>query len=217
MAERPVSILVAIILGLVVWLLRSVDRRPLLLALAALAAMLAGGVALGLPLYPWTNVPVVGFAVAGGVLIGRGLPARGRAMLTVLTIVAALDVIQVVVVGSNAPGAAGPPGPPPAAWYYGMLVLDTPWIHSEIGAFDLLLVAAVTEHGRRRGLPPIAGLTPGPLGFLYANSAFAALRPSNMALVPFLLLGWITVELTNRLVRAGSSGGGSSATSGVTR
>lgn len=64
----------------------------------------------------------------------------------------------------------------------------------------------MAEHGRRRGLPPIAVLTPGPLGFLYVDITVAALHPSNLALIPFLLLGWITVELTDRLVPARSAG-----------
>lgn len=198
------SILVALVLGFVIQTLGPVNRRPLLAVFAASIVVLAGGAALGLPLYPWTNVPVLGFSVAGGMLIGRALPARGRAMLTLLTIVAVLDLVLVVVFGSSAPAAAGTSGPPPTAWYYGMLVLDTPWSHSEIGALDLLLVAAVIEHGRRRGLPPLAALIPGPLGFLYADITVVALRPSNMALVPFLLLGWITVEVANRLVGAGT-------------
>jgi hypothetical protein len=198
-----VSILVAIILGLAVWPLRSVGRRTMLSAFAALVAILAAGVALGLSVHPWTNIPVAGFALAGGVLVGRGVPPRARAMLPVLACLAAFDVVQVVLIGSAAPGEAGPSGPPSAAWYYGMLVLDTPWTHSEIGVFDLLLVAAVAEHGRRRGLPPIAALTPGPLGFLYANITVAALNPGNLALIPFLFLGWITVELIYRFVCRG--------------
>lgn len=194
------SILVALVIGLAVRALGPVGRRSLILALATSLVLLAGGVATGLSVAGSTNVPILALSVAAGMLIGRGVGVSGWAMLAVLAIVALVDLVQVVLLGSNASGAAELAAPAPSSWHYGMFVLDTPWSHTEIGALDLLLVAAVVEHGRRRGLAPMASIAPGPVGFLYANIASAAFHPSNMALVPFLLLGWITVEIVNRIV-----------------
>ena len=57
----------------------------------------------------------------------------------------------------------------------------------------------MAEHARRRGPPFAAGAAPGVLGFIAADVAFAALGPRDLPLVPFLLAGWLAVELAVRI------------------
>ena len=80
-----------------------------------------------------------------------------------------------------------------------MLVLDTPWTHSGVGIIDVLVIAAIVEHARRRGFPFAAGAAPGVLGFVAADVAFAAFGPLDLPLIPFLLAGWIAMELAVRI------------------
>jgi hypothetical protein len=193
-----VSVLAALAIALIAWSARGVSQKLLAVVLAGAGAALVVGAVLGLALYPWTDLPVLGFAVAGGVLAGRRLPPRPMSMLVLLAVLAVLDAIQIVALGSGAgPEATGGAAP---AWYsYGMLVIDTPWTHSGVGIIDVLVIAAMVEHARRRGLPFAVGAAPGMLGFVAADVAFAAFGSLDLPLIPFLLAGWLAMELAVRI------------------
>jgi hypothetical protein len=193
-----VSVLAALAVALIVWSARGVAQKLLAVVLVGSGVALAVGAVLGLALYPWTDLPVLGFAVAGGVLVGRRVPPRPMPMLVLLAVLAVLDTIQIVALGSGAgPEATGGSAP---AWYsYGMLVIDTPWTHSSVGIIDVMVIAAMVEHARRRGLPFAAGAAPGMLAFVAADVAFAAFGPLDLPLIPFLLAGWLAVELAVRI------------------
>ncbi len=60
------SVLVALAVALIAWSVHGIAQRPLAVVLAGSAVALTAGAALGLALYPWTDLPVLGFAVAGG-------------------------------------------------------------------------------------------------------------------------------------------------------
>jgi hypothetical protein len=193
-----VSVLAALAVALIAWSVRGVSQKLLAVVLAGSGVALAVGAVLGLALYPWTDLPVLGFAVAGGVLVGRRLSPRPMPMLVLLAVLAVLDVIQIVALGSGpSPARAG--GAAPASYSYGMLVLDTPWTHSGVGIFDVLVIAAMVEHARRRGLPFAVGAAPGVLAFVAADVAFAALAPRDLPLIPFLLAGWLAIDLVVRI------------------
>ena len=192
------SVLAALAVALIAWSVRGVSQKMLAVVLAGSGVALAVGAILGVALYPWTDLPVLGFAVAGGVLAGRRLPPRPMPMLVLLVVLAVLDAIQIVVFGSGAgPEATG--GAAPASYFYGMLVLDTPWTHSGVGIIDVLVIAAIVEHARRRGLPFAVGAAPGVLAFIAADVAFAALGPRDLPLIPFLLASWLAMELAVRI------------------
>ena len=192
------SVLAALAVALIAWSVHGVAQRPLAVVLAGSAAALATGAALGLGLYPWTDLPVLGFAVAGGVLVGRRLPPRPMPMLVLLAGLAALDAIQIVAPGPGpSPGATG--GAAPAWYFYGMLVIDTASSHTGVGIFDVLLIAAMVEHARRRGLPFAVGAAPGVLAFVAADVAVLVFGPLNLPLVPFLLAGWLVTGLAVRI------------------
>lgn len=192
------SILAALAVAMIAWSVRGIAQRPLAVVFAGSAVALAAGAVLGLALYPWTDLPVLGFAIAGGILVGRRLPPRPMPMLVLLAVLAALDVIQIVASGSGSgPGATG--GAAPAWYFYVMLVIDTPWSHTGVGIVDVLVIAAMVEHARRRGLPFAAGAAPGIVAFVAADVAVLVLGPLNLPLVPFLLAGWLTTGLAVRI------------------
>jgi hypothetical protein len=202
-----VSILAAFAVALLARSLVKVASRPLTIVLGASAALLGAGAFLALALYPWTDLPVLGFALAGGVLVGRRLPPRSMPMLELLGVLATLDAIQTLVAGSG----SGPPvtsGTTPASYYYGMLVLKTPWFRAAVGVIDMLLIAAIVVHSQRRGLPFVAAAAPGVLAFIAADLLVLVVGPINLPLVPFLLLGWLATDVALRMAsRSGRSAG----------
>ncbi|HET7421491.1 MAG TPA: hypothetical protein VFL27_14030 [Candidatus Dormibacteraeota bacterium] len=153
-----------------------------------LAVGIAGSIASFAP-YPWTDLVGVGAAIAGGMLLGRVLPARFRAMAVLLLVLGALDSVQVLAAGSDATK--------PAWQYYTMVVVATPWHQSEIGAADLLLIVATAEHFRRRGAPLAVMLTPGFVG-LAAADAVTYWYQAGLPLVPFLFTGFVVTEAVVR-------------------
>lgn len=192
------SILVALAVAMIAWSVRRVAQRPLAIMFAGSTVALAADAVLGLALYPWTDLPVLGFAITGGILAGRRLPPRPMPMLVLLAVLAALDVIQIVASGPGpGPGATG--GAAPAWYFYVMLVIDTPWSHTGVGIVDVLVIAAMVEHARRRGLPFAAGAAPGIVAFVAADVAVLVLGPLNLPLVPFLLAGWLATGLAVRI------------------
>ena len=192
------SVLAALAVALIAWSVHGVAQRPLAVVLAGSAVALAAGAVLGLALYPWTDLPVLGFAIAGGILVGRRLPPRPMPMLVLLAVLAMLDAIQIFVLGSGAgPEATG--GAAPAWYFYGMLVIDTAWSHTGVGIFDILVIAAMVEHARRRGLPFAVGVAPGVLAFVAADVAVLVFGSLNLPLVPFLLGGWLATGLGVRI------------------
>jgi len=192
------SVLAALAVALMARSVHGVAQRPLAVVLAGSAAVLAAGAILGLALYPWTDLPVLGFAIAGGILVGRRLPPRPMPMLVLLAVLAALDAVQIVVSGPGpGPGATG--GAAPAWYFYGMLVINTAWSHTGVGIFDVLVIAAIVEHARWRGLPFAVAAAPGILAFVAADVVVLVLGPLNLPLVPFLLAGWLATGLAVRI------------------
>ena len=68
------SVLAALAVALIAWSVRGVSQKLLAVVLAGSVVALTAGAVLGLALYPWTDLPVLGFAIAGGILVGRRLP-----------------------------------------------------------------------------------------------------------------------------------------------
>lgn len=191
------SIVLALFAALAAWAVRGLGSVWLALLCLVGAIALAVGAASGLDLHPGTDAPVAVFALTGGCLLGRLVPARARPMLALLVLLAALDAVQLV-----APGPASGPASPTAhpAWYwYGMFALDGPWGHTVLGVFDLLLVAALATHAERRGLPLLVAAAPGVLAFVLADVMVFAAGAGNLPLVPFLLGGWLLSEAALRL------------------
>jgi hypothetical protein len=183
-------LILAVVFGLVPWLLARVRARPLVAVLAVAVLLDVAGLIAGLRLYPWTDLLVAAIAAAGGVLVGRAVPARFRPMALLMLVLAVLDAVQVIV-GSTSAGSA--PSQRPAFQYYVMLVIATPLATSAIGIFDLLLVTAMAEHWRRRGAGVLLAISPGVLGLLLTYPA-ALVLPRNLPLIPFLFAGFLLTQ-----------------------
>ncbi len=145
-------------------------------------------------LYPWTNLLVLAFAAFGGVLLGRTLPARAWPVFLVLLLSSLAD-LPLNGLPSSLPPASTPSSPLPAALLCGNVVIL--WSDGErfmLGALDLLICAALAAHWRRRGASSAVALLPGPAAMVLATSFVLASRRGGLALVPFLLLGWLLSE-----------------------
>jgi hypothetical protein len=198
------SVVVALGTGLAAWWLHTARWRPVAVVFIIATLALTLGAALKLALYPWTDLAVACVALAGGMLLGRAIPARAAPMFILLGLLAVLDTIQVLISGPGpSPGGAARP----ALFFYGMLVIGTPLPHVEVGVFDLLLIAAMAEHGRSRRLPLVAAVAPGVIGFVLADAAILVVGPTNLPLVPFLVAGWLLSEAGWRLLRRASRRG----------
>lgn len=185
---------VAFAVGTGGWWLRGVTRwLPGAVLALGLAAATAGTVA-GVDAYPWSNLVVLAVAIAGGVLLGRGIPARPRPMFFLLVVLAALDAAQLLFVG-------GTGGDPSGSWF-SLLVRGSEGNLLQIGVVDLVIVAAMAVHGARRGLGFWPAVLAAPAGLLVSSAYSSLVRPQNgIVLLPFLLLGWVLAELSVSAVR----------------
>lgn len=186
------SILLALACSTVTWLLHRLRRLPLALGLAVGIVMMASGAFLSVA-YPWSNILVLLVALTAGMLLGRGIAARPIPLLLLLSILSALDIVQVVLrSGAPAPGQGAADSP---AW---LLYLNfTLWLASgrfNLGIIDLLLVAAMTEHWLRRGGSIPLSFSPGLFGFVLADIFVLATTLVNLPLIPFLTVGWLCSE-----------------------
>jgi hypothetical protein len=183
----------AVTFGAAPWALRRVSWRPAVVVTLIAAAALVGGGALGLRLYPWSDLPVAVVAVGGGLLLGRAVPARRAPLAVLLVVAAALDTSQLVVASGPGAGTGGTTSEP-AWWWWTTFVVDGPWQRSAIGMFDLLLIGTLAEHARRRSLALITALAPGLIGVVLADLASALSGGMSLPLIPFLLGGWLITE-----------------------
>jgi hypothetical protein len=182
----------AVTFGAAPWALRRVSWRPAVAVTLIAAAALVGGGALGLRLYPWSDLPVAVGAVGGGLLLGRAVPAK-RAPLAVLLVVAgALDTSQLLFASGSGAGTGGTTSEP--AWWWTMFVVDGPWQRSAIAMFDLLLIGTLAEHARQRSLGLVAALAPGLIGVALADLASGLTSGMGLPLIPFLFAGWLITE-----------------------
>lgn len=170
------------------WRLRGVSRS---LPGAVLGIGLGGataGTLAAIDGYPWSNVLVLAVGVAAGVLLGGALPARARPMLRLLVVLSVLDGAQLLFAG-------GTGGDPSESWFH-LLVRGSQGNLLKLGVVDLVLVVAMAVHGARRGLSFWPATLAGPVGLLVAFAYAALVRPAGgLVLVPFLLVGWVLVEL----------------------
>jgi len=159
------------------------------ITVAGLLVMVVGTAA-GTSGYPWSNLVVLVVSVTLGVVIGRLVPPTGRAMFATLAVVAALDASQLLFAGG-----AGGSVQPWEAWFHLLVVGSDGTVSMKIGALDLVLVAAISEHWRRRGAGFWLATLTGPLGLvLSAVYAWIVRPPDGLVLVPFLLAGWLISE-----------------------
>lgn len=195
LSSLVLSLVITLVSGCVPWITPTVNR--MWLAIAFVAGLVIGTLitALSLHLYPWTNLVVLLVALSAGILLGRSLPARTGPFLILLLVLSALDITQIVLTSINSsPSSAGPLHPatiPPPQQLIGNLFLLLPWGHFNIGIFDICIIAAMSEHWRKRGSTLALALTPGVVGMFLAFAFLRFLHSGALPLLPFLTLGWL--------------------------
>ncbi len=169
----------------------------------ALLVIVAGAV-FGLPFYPYSDVVVLGFGVLAGIVLGRAMPPRFRPFLVLLLILSAVDVAQNIVFSGPSPGpsaASNTTLDPHLIWLNFRIPLTGG--HFNIGFADLLLIAAVSEHLRRRDVRLSLAVLPGVIGLGLGEAVVASLPESPpellselvQSVIPFLTAGYLLTEL----------------------
>lgn len=195
-----VSVAVGLGCGLVPWAVVRLPSRWAAIAAAPLLLAIAIGVTFGLPLYPISDVIVVVFSVLAGLLVGRAMPPRFAPFFVLLLILSALDVAQNAVFSGPSTSATGTPDP---HFIWLNLRFPLPTGHFNLGFVDLLLIAAISEHLRRRKSPLPVALLPGVIGLGLGEAVVASLPSSppllltalTQSVIPFLTAGYLLSEL----------------------
>jgi hypothetical protein len=199
-----VSVAVAVGCGLIPWGAVRLTSRWAAIAAAPLLVVIALGAAFGLPLYPISDVIVVSFSVLAGVLVGRAMPPRFAPFLVLLLILSVLDVAQNAVFSGPSTGpSTSSTGALDPHFIWLNLRFPLPAGHFNLGFADLLLIAAVSEHLRRRGSPLPLALLPGVIGLASGEAVVASLPSSppllltalTQSVIPFLTAGYVLSEL----------------------
>ncbi len=200
--QIALSLALALACAAVPWLARRDRSWQLAVGLGIGLLLIIVGLVLSVALYPESNFAVLLTALAGGLLLGRGMPPRVRPFLLLLLVLSALDVINIALSGGSTPVPTTPPAHPAAAesgplLYFNFFLL-LPGGHYLLGIFDLLVITAAAEHWRRRGASYLIALLPGVLGFLLAYGLVWLTQLGGWPLIPFIAAGWLASEGVHR-------------------
>ncbi|MGH2514804.1 MAG: hypothetical protein ACRDHP_04035 [Ktedonobacterales bacterium] len=184
------SLLLAVFSAIIPWVVARVKRGPLVAAFVVGVALSIASVSFTLISYPWINLIVLLVSLSAGVLLGRSLPAKTWPFLIVLLVLSVLDITQIVL-SSQAPAPAHVAAIPPTGQLVGNFFLLLPWGRFNIGLFDIFIIAAISEHARKRGLTFVLALLPSVLGIVLAFAFRQFIYNGTLPLIPFLTIGWI--------------------------
>ena len=199
-----VSLGVAVGCAVLPWAAVRLPTRWVAMAAAPVLALIVAGAVFGLPFYPFSDIVVLGFGLLAGILLGRAMPPRFRPFVVLLLILSALDVAQNILFSGPPPGPLAPPSTtldPHLIWLNFRIPL--PGGHFNIGFADLLLIAALSEHLRRRHVRLALAVLPGVIALGLGEAVVASLPQSPPALlgafvqsvIPFLTAGYLLTEL----------------------
>ena len=210
-----VSLSVAVACAALPWPAVRLPTRWIAIAAAPALALMVAGAVFGLPFYPSSDVAVLGFGVLAGIVLGRAMPPMLRPFLTLLAILSALDVAQNLAFSgpSPTPSSALTTPDPHLVWLNLRFPLDGGQFN--LGVADVILIAAISEHLRRRNVRLALAVLPGVIGLGLGEALVASLPEAPPALVgalvqsviPFLTAGYVLTELAiSQTSPAGSSG-----------
>lgn len=189
------SLIFALVSAAAPWLLSRVKNTPIVVALVLGIVLIALTLVFNINLYPWSNAITLVVALTAGVLLARNRPAAVKPLLIFLLILSALDIIENALPG---PSSSSPAGVPSAAHLAGNILLLLPWGRFNLGIFDVLIIALLSEHGRRRGDAFPLTLLPGALGMTLAFAFLWLIYRGSLPLIPFITAGWLcTLALTS--------------------
>ena len=177
------SFLITLLMGLAAWSVRT--RSGSVIAGGLLAGLVMTMTGLGVDAGWLLNLGLVVVTLSVGVALGRTLPARSAPLAVLLGVLSAADIIWIASGGGLATG-----------WLQDVanLSLHLGASSSSIGTLDLVLAAAIATHWLRRGTGVPLAVAAAPIGMAIANVYVAATGAGNVALVPFLSVGWLMTE-----------------------
>lgn len=191
------SFFATLLAGLGAWWVRDASRRALLLGSIVGVVLVVLGQAFDLRML--TVVGILGASVTVGSGLGQAFPPRSRPVLLALIALAVLDLAWIASGG----GGSG------EGWLNDVanLTIELGGRSSSIGTLDLVIAAALAAHWATRGAASWLAVSPGLVGMVFSNVFVAVTGATNLALVPFLLVGWLISEaLERRLHTAQRSG-----------
>jgi|SRR5579875_128995 len=137
--------------------------------------------------YPLSDLVVGLIAVSAGILIGRIFRSEIR-FLIFLIVLSILDVAQILLTSAANPNTGVNP-----VEFYGNFVVNSPF-KLKLGILDLMITCAMSERWKLHGAAWWMSLLPGVLGLLAADLFVLATGKGNLALIPFLTLGYVCSE-----------------------
>lgn len=182
------SLLVTLLIGLGAWRVRSLSSRLIASGLIAGCAVTFAG--LGMDAGWFRNLGLLIAALTLGVALGRVISPTFAPMLALLGVLSVADIIWIASGGGTSAGWAHD------AANFSLQLGST---YSSIGTLDLVLAAALTTHWLRRDTQLPLAVSAAPIGMAFANVYVAAMGADNVALVPFITLGWLVTEGWYRL------------------
>jgi hypothetical protein len=188
------SLALVLVCSAIPWLARPLRVWPLTIALVVGIAATVLGAVLELPQYPWLDVAVLVAAWSGGLLLGRGVAPGFRPLLLLFLCLSVADVLLTGGVSLSSRHTTG--GATPLRFADFLLLL--PGGRFEIGALDILLLAALAEHWRRRGAGYLIALLPGALGYVLALGVVFVTGLGIVPGIPFFTAGYALSEAVYR-------------------
>jgi len=161
-------------------------------------AWLVGGATSGHSPYPWTNLPVLLFALGGGSALGRALSPYAWGMSAVLALLSLADLTLAILPSPTPPSSVEPAGP----FLYGNLVLFlSGGGRFVLGALDLLVATALGAYTWQRSLPFLTAVGTISLGLALAFLVAAVHPTHGLPLLAFFYGGWL---IAGRWIRRNS-------------
>jgi hypothetical protein len=190
----------AFIFAALPWFTQRYSWKPLVISFAVGLAITVGGVIFGFVPFPWTDIVVLLVAVSGGILLGRAIPKRFLPMFILLMVFSALDIAQTLLTSGGSPSTGTSASVSVSPFLYANFLIPPPVGRFNLGIFDVLLIAAIAEHWRRRKdsivLAEIPGLACFAIAYLFVDLTSVGALP----LIPFLTVGWLISEALMRWI-----------------
>lgn len=185
-----ISLLFALVCMAVPWWVRGVKTWLIAFVFAVCLILWVLGAAFSLGWYPWTSVVDVIVAMGAGALLGRVISARFWPLFVFLITMSALDTAQVMLtIHTSTPALHS--ARIPAGELYSNVIIYLPWGKYGIGPFDLIMLVTIAMNWRRRGGRYLVVFLGAALGIAIAYGVLIVKPGITLALIPFLMLGWL--------------------------
>ena len=122
----------------------------------------------------------------------EGYFAQKRNSWSFLVVLSFLDVTQILLTSAASSNVGVN-----SAELYGNIVIDSP-VKLKLGIIDVMITCAMSERCRLNGAAWWLSLFPGVLGLLVADLFMLITGKGNLALIPFLTLGYVCSGLVHR-------------------